>query len=134
MKNHLSKGQEEFCEYLGLFGVLLSLTCLFQIAFYMTAHWLGFVYIGIYLFATIGFALLMKKHHLSPKLLLTISIFIFLLQVHMLLSLSFSLVLFMLLIYLIVTVVLLYSNNIKSQLQQKYLAEKAEEDNWAGKI
>ncbi|MES2776565.1 MAG: hypothetical protein V4722_20475 [Bacteroidota bacterium] len=134
MDNHLSKSQESFCENMGLFGVLISATCLGQTFFFMNLHWLAFTFIAIYTLSLIGFILLMKKSHLATTVLIVSSALVFGAELMMLVSLVFSLVLLILFIYLVVTLFLVYGAGIPMALKQKYFTEKAEEDNWAGKI
>ena len=128
----LTRQQESFCENAGLFGVLISLTCLAQHLLFMIPHWITFTIIPVYLLCIAGFVLLMKKSVTALRMLLTSSILIFLLEAFMILTLTFSLVLLMLMIYLIVIVALLYTGDLQKQLKEKLIAEKEEAAKWNG--
>ena len=128
----LTRQQESFCENTGLFGVMMSVTCLGQHLFYMIPHWITFTIIAVYLLCIAGFVLLMKKSVVALRILFISSILIFLLEAFMLLTLTFSLVLLLLLIYLVIIVALLYTGDVQKQLKEKMIAEKEEAAKWNG--
>lgn len=127
----LTKQQESFCENGGLFGVMISITCLIQMMIVMNPHWIPFTIIGIYILCITAFVLLMKKSIHALRLLFISSILVFLMEGFMLLSNTFSLVLLILLIYLIVIVALLYSGTIPQQIKKKNIAVMEEEQQWS---
>lgn len=130
--DHLTKQQENFCETAGLFGVMIAVACLIQMAMVMIAHWIPFTIIGAYILCAAGFILLMKKSTAAFHILFISTIIIFLLEAFMIFSLTFSLVLLILLVYLLIIVALLYSGDIPKQLKKKKLAQKEEDAKWSG--
>jgi len=130
----LSKQQENFCEISGIFGVLISLSCLIQHLFFMIPDWITISIIGIYILSITGFVLLMTKSIVASPILLISTILIFLVEVLMILSLTFSLVLIILMVYLIIIVAVLYAGDIQSQLKKKRMAARQEKAQWDGII
>jgi len=133
MNEHLSKSGESFCENIGLFGVLLSAACLGQNFVFMTGNWFSIALIGVYSLSLVAYVLLMKKSHRSTLLLCASAVLVLTIEL-IIVKAVFSLVLVMLLCYLSVTLFLMYGSNIITQLKQKYLDEKNEQNNWVGKI
>ena len=130
----LTKQQENFCEIAGIFGVLISLSCLIQHLFFMIPHWITISIIGIYILCITGFVLLMKKSVAASPVLLISGILVFLLEILMMLSLTFSLVLGILMVYLIIIVALLYTGGVKTQIKKKSIAVREEKAKWNGII
>ena len=126
----LTKQQESFCENGGLFGVMISITCLIQMMIVMNPHWIPFTIIGIYILCITAFVLLTKKSIHALRLLFISSILVFFMEGFMILSSTFSLVLLILLIYLIVIVALLYTGTIPQQIKKKNIAVLEEEQQW----
>ena len=130
----LTKQQENFCEIAGIFGVMISLSCLIQHLFFMIPHWITISIIGIYILCITGFVLLIKKSVAASPVLLISVILVFLLEILMTLSLTFSLVLMILLVYLIIIVALLYTGDVKTQIKKKRIAVREEKAKWDGII
>jgi predicted membrane protein len=130
----LTKQHESFCENAGLFGTMISITCLAQHLFFMIPHWITFIMAAVYVLCIAGFVLLMKKSVTAFPILFTSVVLVFLLEAFMLVSLTFSLVLLLLLVYLLVIVILLYTNDIQKRLKEKLVAEKEEAAKWNGII
>ena len=77
----LQKWQESFCANAGLFGVLLSVTCLLQQLFFFSSQWIVFTAMAcIYGLCVVSFVLLIKKAPSAPLLLLVSGILIFCLK------------------------------------------------------
>ncbi|MEP6676566.1 MAG: hypothetical protein ABJA78_15500 [Ferruginibacter sp.] len=130
----LSEEQENFCQRLSIFGILISAACLFQHLFFMTEHWVAFVLIAVYILPLLSYIFLMKQSHYAAVLLIISAGLVFLLELLMSFAGIFSLVLLISLIYLIVSVVLIFSSGFHNVLKRKYLADKAEKAHWADKI
>ncbi len=126
----LTKQQESFCENAGLFGVMISITCLIQMVMVMTAHWIPFSVIATYMVCIAGFVLLMKKSTDALRLLFIGTVLIFIMAALVLLSNIFSLLLLVLLAYLIAIVTLLFTGQIPAQLKKKRMAAIEEEQKW----
>ena len=126
----LTRQQESFCENAGLFGTMLSITCLAQHLFFMNPHWITFIMIAVYLLCITGFTLLMKKSASAFLILFASGVFVFLLEAFMLFTNTYSLVLLLLLLYLVIIIMLLYTGDIPKQLKEKLFAEKEEAAKW----
>jgi len=126
----ITRQQESFCENAGLFGVMISITCLIQTMIFMLPHWFPFTIIAVYILSITGFILLMKKSAHAFRILFTCTILVFLMEAFMLISFTFSLVLVILLTYLIIIVTLLYTGEFQGQLRKKNIAEREEEQKW----
>ena len=129
---HLTESQENFCENAGIFGILISVTCLIQSFIFMPPHWITYIIIFCYLVSITGFVLLTRKSASALPVILTATILLFLLEALLLVLLTFSLVLLILLLYSIVTVVLMIVNEIQKKLKEKMRFEKAEKEKWDG--
>jgi hypothetical protein len=126
----LTKQQESFCDNAGLFGTMISVTCLAQHLFFMIPNWITFTMIAVYILCIAGFILLMKKSAASFLVLFSGLVLVFLLEVVMLLSYAYSLVLLLLLLYMVVIIMLLYTGDIPRHLKAKLIAEREEASKW----
>ena len=125
---------ENLCEYTGLFGVLLSLTCLIQHFVVTRSLWITQLMTVGYIFAIIAFLLLGLKKPVAPVLLIISAAFSFTTQIIWMKGFAFSLVVLLLVLYTVVIAVVLYVEQVPQKLKQKRQAEKEEEELWAGKI
>jgi hypothetical protein len=125
---------ENLCEYTGLFGILLSLTCLIQHFVVTRSLWITQLMTVGYIFAIIVFLLLALKKPAAPVLLIISAVFSFITQIIWVKGFAFSLVVLLLVLYTAVAVVVLYVEQLPQKLKQKRLAEKEEEELWVGKI
>jgi hypothetical protein len=126
----LTKKQENFLDNAGLFGLLISLACLFQHFYFMITGWITISIIGVYLLSVVSFFMLMRKHDKAPIFLLISTVLIFCTLLLLMLSLAFSPVLLLLLVYSLIIVILTYVNGYPALLTKRKLAIKAEEDKW----
>ncbi len=130
----LTNRQKDICSYGGAFGLLLSLTCLIQHIMITRSHWITFVMLGIYFFAALAFFLLALQKHIAPFLLIISTAFSFIAQVILMRYGLFSLVVVLLLMYHVVTVVIIYVEQIPKRLKLKAQLLRVEEENWRDKI
>src|SRR5690242_2048221 len=71
MNNSLTPGQREVCTYTGVFGILLSATCLIQhFVIVVETNWVTLSLMAIYLFSGLAFGMLIGQHFISPILLI----------------------------------------------------------------
>ena len=130
----LNSWQKNLCEYGGIFGVLLSLTCLVQhIAVAIPSKVTNLMIPG-YIFAIIAFALLGFQKTYAIIFLIISGANITFTEWQWIKHYSFSLVVLILFIYHVTIIVTIYVEQIPERLKQKRLAEKEEEDLWKGKI
>lgn len=133
-QQYLTYRQKNFCEYGGIFGVLLSLTCLIQhIAVAIPGKATNPMIPG-YLFAILAFTLLGLQKTYAIILLIISGAYSAFSEYQWIKHYSFSLVVLLLFIYHVIIIVGLFAEQIPERLKQKRLAEKAEEDAWRGKI
>lgn len=131
---HLTKKQESFCENGGIFGALISLTCLIQHLVFMVSGWIAYSFIPVYLLSIIGFVLLAKKSYKSYRVILISTILIFVVEAFMIMGLVFSLILLILWVYSVLIIVFMKVDNIQNQLHLKEKSDKAEREKWNGII
>ncbi len=130
----ITNSQKNLCEYGGIFGVLLSLTCLIQhIAVAIPGKATNPMIPG-YLFAIAAFVLLGLQKTYAVILLIISGAYSAFTEYQWMKHYSFSLVVLLLFIYHVIIIVAMYVEQIPERLKQKRLAEKAEEDEWRGKI
>lgn len=130
----LTKKQESFCENAGIFGALISATCLIQHIIFMVPGWLTYSIIFVYLLSITGFTLLARRSARAYLLIFISTILIFLVEVLMIVELTFSLVLLIQLIYSVMIIVFMNIDGIQKQLKKKEMNEKAEREKWNGLI
>ncbi len=132
--NPLTKGQQDFCTYAGLFGVLLSATCLIQHFIFVIPTWISHLIIIPYLLTIATFTMLALQKAVAPLLLIISTVFILVVTLLWLLGGSFSLVLLLLLLYSVIITIFIYIEQIQHPLKQKQRLEKEEDQLWKGKL
>jgi len=132
--NPLTNRQKSICEWGGLLGILLSLTCLIQHLAVVIPNEVTNPMIPEYFFAIIVFLLLCFQKSYAPLLIIISAIYAAIIEYLWMAHESFSLVVMLLFIYHIVTIVIIYTEQLPQALRQKRIVEKQERDNWAGKI
>ncbi len=120
--------------YAGVFGILLSLTCLIQHLVIFKSHWITASLTLFYLLAITSFILLALQKPIAIVFLLITSVGSFLVEVLLLRGGLFSLAVLLLLLYHVVIMVLLYMLAVPKQLQLQAEQEKREKEEWNGKI
>ncbi|HWR32690.1 MAG TPA: hypothetical protein VN451_04165 [Chitinophagaceae bacterium] len=132
--NPLTNRQKNICEYGGIFGVLLSLTCLVQhIAVAIPGNITNPMIPG-YLFAIAAFTLLGLQKSWSLILIIISAANAAFTEFQWIMHYSFSLVVLMLFIYHVIIIVGVYTEQIPEALKRKQQMKKEEEDEWKGKI
>ncbi|HRG25031.1 MAG TPA: hypothetical protein PLL23_11585 [Chitinophagaceae bacterium] len=132
--NPLTKGQQEFCTWTGIFGVLIASATLIQHMVFMIPNILTYLMILPYLFIIFSFTMLAAQKVAASVLLIISTVFALLIAVLLILSGAFSPVVVILLIYSIVVTSYLYLENIQEKLRRKQALQRAEEDLWKGRI
>ena len=134
MAYDISKENENTCVIMGIFGVLVSLTCLIQHLTIIAENWLSFLILAVYLLPVIGYILLMKKSRFTDVFLwITVSLLAVTIVLY-LFSNVFSLILILLFVYTVISLVLIYILGIKREMNLKYNSSIADQMEWAGKI
>jgi hypothetical protein len=130
----LTNRQKNLCEYGGIFGVLLSLTCLVQHLVVAIPNKITNPMIPGYLFAIIAFTLLgLQKINAVIFLIISGANAAFT-EYQWMKHYAFSLVVLMLFIYHVIIIVAIYVEQVPETLKQKRMAQKEEEDLWKDKI
>ncbi|MGQ0739524.1 MAG: hypothetical protein ACT4OJ_10725 [Bacteroidota bacterium] len=130
----LTNRQKNICEYGGLFGVLLSLTCLIQ---HLVAAIPGPVtnpMIPAYTFCIAGFLLLGLQKRIALIWLIISAVLSLIIEWRWMTHYSFSLVVLMLFLYHVIIIVAVYAEQIPRKLKQMKEARQSEEDFWSGKV
>jgi hypothetical protein len=126
--------QQDLCAYLGIFGVLIALTCIVQLLIIANAHWIPFTLLGMYLFVLTSFILLALQKSVAPLLLIISSFLSLLSEAALILTGLFSAIVIIQFVYSIAITVFIYMDEIPKRLKEKAVLLKAERDSWAGKI
>jgi hypothetical protein len=132
--NPLTNWQKNICEWGGLIGALLSLTCLIQHLAVVIPGKITNPMIPEYLLAIAAFILLGLQKAIAPVLIIISAVYAAIIEYLWMTHASFSLVVMLLFIYHIIILVALYTEQIPQRLIQKRKAEKEEADSWADKI
>lgn len=129
-----SSQDEDTCSYSGLFGVLISLTCLIQLIVYSTSYWIVFVLLALYLLCATAFSMLAFKHRAAPVLLIIACVLALAAEVYYLLTVVFSVIVTILFIYSTTVTVYIYVTGIPAKLARLYNEKKAEENQWRDRL
>ena len=132
--NPLTKGQQEFCTWSGVFGVLIATATLIQHFVFMIPSLLTYLMILPYLFIIFSFAMLASQKVVASVLLIISSVFAVGIAAIFILSGTISPIVMILLVYSIIVTSYLYLENIQDKLGRKQAMEQAEADLWKGKI
>ena len=130
----LSNYQRNICEYGGLFGVLLSATCLVQHFIAAIPNSITNPMIPAYLLAITSFLLLSLMQPLALYFMMVSAALSLVIEWRYITHYAFSLVVLLLFLYHIVMIVLLYTEQIPQKLQQARRLKQKEEEEWRGKI
>jgi hypothetical protein len=132
--NLLNNWQKNVCEYGGIFGVLLSLTCLIQHMVVAIPNSITNPMIPEYLLAITAFALLGFQKAIAPLLIIISTVYAGIVEYLWMSNYAFSLVVLLLFIYHIIIIVAVFTEQIPQKLNQIKKLKKEEKDLWAGKI
>lgn len=131
----LPEKDQQFCSWIGLSGLGISVTCLLQhLGFMNYSVWMAYAIIPVYIFSIIAFSLLIAKSPAAPVCILISAILVFLDEVYVFLTLTFSLILLMLVLYSVVVTVLVYVNGLPARLRQFARQQRSEDDFWKDKL
>jgi hypothetical protein len=126
--------QQDLCAYFGIFGVLITLTCIVQVLVIANAHWIPLVLLVMYLFVLTSFILLALQKAAAPLLLIISSFLSLLAEAALILTALFSAIVIIQFIYSFVITIVIYMDEIPKRLKEKAVLLKMERESWAGKI
>lgn len=132
--SQLTSKEKSFCEYSGLFGILLTLTCLIQHFVVAIPGRITNPMIPAYFLAIASFLLLALLKSTSQVFLIISAVLSIVIEWRWMTSYSFSMVVLLLVIYHIVIIVILFSEEIPRKLKAIEQAKKDEESLWRDKI
>ena len=132
--DQLTNYQKNLCEYGGLFGVLLSLTCLIQHLVVAIPGPITNPMIPAYTFCIAGFLFLGLLKRMALVCLIISAALSLIIEWRWMTHYSFSLVVLVLFIYHVIIIVALYTEQIPQKLKRIKQAKAAEEEFWTGKV
>jgi len=132
--NPLTKGQQEFCTWAGVFGTLIAAAAMIQHMIFMIPSLLTYLMLLPYLFIVFSFVMLAVQKVAASVLLIISSVLALGINVLLIFSGAYSPIVIILMAYSIVTTSYLFMENIQEKLRRKKLLEKAEADLWKGRI
>jgi hypothetical protein len=130
----LSSRQKNICEYGGVFGILITLTCLIQHIAVVIPGKITNPMIPGYIFTMIAFTFLSLQRASSIILLFVSAAIIAFIEYQWMMHFSFSLVVLILFIYHVMIIVGIYTEQIPEALKRKQQIKKEEDDLWKDKI
>lgn len=133
-ENELTDRQKNICEYGGLFGILLSLTCLVQHLVAAIPNAITNPMIPAYLLAIAAFLLLAMQKPVCLFFLISSAFLSLVIEWRWMTHYAFSLVVLLLFLYHVIIIVILYTEQIPARLKQIKAWKEAEEDHWKDKI
>lgn len=132
--NPLTKNEQEFCTWTGVFGALISAAALIQHMVFMIPSTLTYLMLLPYLFIIFSFCMLAAQKVAASVLLVIASVLALGISVLFVFGGAFSPLVVIQLLYCIVVTSYLFLENIQGKLRRKKLMEQAEDDLWKGKI
>lgn len=132
--NPLTERQKNMCAYSGVFGVMLTITCLVQHLVVTRSMWVTNLMTAGYIIITISFLMLGLLKSFAPWLVAGSAVLAVGMQVVWMKAYSFSMAVTLLFIYHVIILVMLFNDRIPGKLRAKRLAELAEEWEWQGKL
>jgi hypothetical protein len=132
--NALTNRNKEVCSYLGIFGILISLTCLGQILFFGRESVGLLIFILVYIFSVVAYSLLTAHNTASPILLIVNASLVFILTMLTIIGGLFSPVLILLMIYSAIVTIVIHIDGLPAKFRRNLMAKRAEEEVWRGKI
>jgi predicted membrane protein len=132
--NPLTKNQQEFCIWAGVFGALIAAAALIQHMIFMIPGPLTYLMLIPYLFIIFSFSMLAAQKLIASILLVIASVFALVITALYIFGGAISPLVFIQLIYCIIVTSYLFLENIQEKLRRKKMMEQAEEDHWKGKI
>jgi hypothetical protein len=133
--NSLTSSQREVCTYTGVFGILLSATCLIQ-HFVIVAeyNWITILLMTAYVFSGLAFSLLISQHYIAPILLIINSAALMTSSLVLLFNGLFSLIVILMYIYTSIIMTFVYLEGYPAKFWENTLILRAERNQWRDKI
>ncbi len=125
---------KDLCLYTGIFGSLLSLTCLIQHFAITVPHWITACMAAIYIFAIVTFILLALQNVAAPLLLAITTVAAVVADIILTRNGVFSLIVVLLHSYSVGILVVLLTEGVPRKLKQRAIARRAENQLWKDKI
>ena len=133
-KHKQAEKLSEICGYTGVFGMLISITCMVQHMIYGLSHWLIYAIALFYCFAIISYLLLSLQKQYAPLLIIIVAA-LSLVDVLMLFIFHvISLIVVVLLLYSVIAASLLYMEGIAGRLRMRAIEKRREEDEWRERL
>lgn len=133
-KHKQAEKLSEICGYTGVFGMLISITCMVQHMIYGLSHWLIYLIALFYCFAIISYLLLALQKQYAPLLIIIVAA-LSLADVLMLFIFHvISLIVVVLLLYSVIAASLLYMEGIAGRLRMRAIEKRREDDEWRERI
>ena len=130
----LTNWQKNICEWGGILGALLALTCLIQHISVAIPNSVTYPMIPGYLLAITSFILLTLQKPVAIVFLIISAVYAAIIEFLWMSNYAFSLVVLLLFIFHIIVLVALFTEQIPQRLKAMRQAEKEEAANWEGKI
>lgn len=130
----LTVRNKNFCNYAGFFGILISVTALFQNFIFFRPHWVTHLLVFIFLFSIASFSLLIALNRIAPLLLIISTTLAGNGLLLLLLATVTSPIVALLFIYSCVITGILYAEDFPEKLRQRATAERTERELWKDKI
>lgn len=132
--NPLTKNQQEFCTWAGVFGALIAAAAMIQHMVFMIPSTLTYLMLIPYLFIIFSFCMLAAQKLAASVLMVIASVCALGISALFIFGGAISPLVFIQLIYCIIVTSYLFLENIQEKLRRKQALEQAEEDLWKGKI
>ena len=130
----LDAKDENLCNYTGLFGILISATCLIQHVIFGLDTWLLFAILIVYMMVAASFVLLVLKQWYVHIALIVACVLSAIVEAIHFLAHVFSPISVILFVYTITVTTFLLIENVPAKLALVAAAKKAEENEWREKI
>ena len=134
MKGQMNERHQNICIYGGIFGILLSATCLIQLMAYTNSHWIAYTLFSIYAFILFVFVQLSLQRSYAPVLTIIASATSMIAVLYVMIAGFYSLVLILMFLYCLIFTIVIYMENIPAGLKAKARLKKEEDLAWRDKL
>ncbi|MCG2617853.1 hypothetical protein LZZ85_26365 [Terrimonas sp. NA20] len=134
MNNNQNERQQNICIYGGVFGILISATCLIQLMTYTYYHWIAYMLPTIYVITLFVFLFLALQKLFAPVLMIISTVLSLIALAFVMIGRVYSLILIVHFLYCLTMTIVIYMENIPGLLKYRATLKKQEELAWKDKI
>ncbi len=134
MNNNQNERLQNICIYGGVFGILISATCLIQLMTYTYYHWAAYALPAVYAISLFVFLFLALQKLFAPLLMIVSTVLSMIAVAFVMIGRVYSLILIVHFLYSLAMTIVIYMENVPALLKYRAGLKKQEELAWRDKI